>query len=851
MYVGSLSSASGALTITSGLYGYTGGTTGSNIMSLVGNWLTTGKILNLASSSNSMTGTLLSSVYSGSSSGKNVVISTSNASASGDTLTVSNSGTGNTVVFTSGSSNTVITSGGNVGIGTSSPSSALDISGAANLNGIAAPAVSSASQGRIYYDRTANKFKVSQNGAAYVDLISAAATSGFLNGGNAFGANASLGTTDNKSLSFFTNNSTAMTISQGGNVGFGTTDPGAPVDINHASYPLASTNGILAVSSNDAYGIDKGGTLSFGGNVSAGTSMYSFAIMGGFKENSTSGNTAGYLAFGTPANGSLPAERMRITSAGNVGIGTATPNALLDVNGTMRVSTICDSTGANCKTVSGGWASGSGTVINSGHGSPSGILHIQSNTGSGRTIGFAQNVTAGNLLIVVAQAEGSVDPITVTDTLGTSYVKAVALTGNAVNQAIYYGTALSSGANTVSANQATSYARMAVSEFSGLQAVVDATASVYNGSATASLNITTATAGDLLFATVSGYHSSNTFTAGPGYFLASQSNGADANGIEYRMVGAAGIYSASMLIGGAGADNTPFNVVAFRPTSATSPGANGDFYFDLDTLTFYGPRTSGVYPTLGSLGAGSSLNFPLLASPIGTAGAPAYSFSGNGNTGLFSPATNIAAIATNGSERWRIDASGNVGIGTTSPQTTLQVAGVISPATNNTYTLGNATYRFTEVYATNGVINTSDRREKKDIYNTDLGLDFINKLRPVSYRWNTGVDNDVHYGLIAQEAEQVIAEVGKTEKTSIVTHDETTDRYGVRYSELISPLIKAVQELYNKFLGVDREIASIKADNAAKDQKIEKLEKENTAKAKEMADLKARLDKIEKALKSK
>lgn len=193
----------------------------------------------------------------------------------------------------------------------------------------------------------------------------------------------------------------------------------------------------------------------------------------------------------------------------------------------------------------------------------------------------------------------------------------------------------------------------------------------------------------------------------------------------------------------------------------------------------------------------------------------------------------------------------NVGIGITSPQTTLQVAGVISPATNNTYSLGSAAYRFTEVHATNGVINTSDRREKIDIYDSDLGLDFITKLRPVSYRWSTGVDNDVHYGLIAQEAEQVISEVGKTEKTSIVTHDETTDRYGVRYSELISPLIKAVQELFNKLMDVvahqsaqDREIAELKA-------KAQKAEQENAAKSKEIAELKARLDRIEKALKSK
>ena len=116
-----------------------------------------------------------------------------------------------------------------------------------------------------------------------------------------------------------------------------------------------------------------------------------------------------------------------------------------------------------------------------------------------------------------------------------------------------------------------------------------------------------------------------------------------------------------------------------------------------------------------------------------------------------------------------------------------------------------------------------------------LGLDFINKLRPVSYRWNTGVDNDVHYGLIAQEAEQAIRALGKTEKTSIVTHDEATDRYGVRYSELISPLIKAVQQLYSRIIGIESDVAKLNAKDAMKDREIasvmaesEKLKQENS-----------------------
>src|SRR5699024_2236228 len=52
---------------------------------------------------------------------------------------------------------------------------------------------------------------------------------------------------------------------------------------------------------------------------------------------------------------------------------------------------------------------------------------------------------------------------------------------------------------------------------------------------------------------------------------------------------------------------------------------------------------------------------------------------------------------------------------------------------SNQLQLGNST---TDVYAFNAVQTRSDERDKKDIKDSDLGLEFINKLRPVKYKWN-------------------------------------------------------------------------------------------------------------------
>jgi hypothetical protein len=120
---------------------------------------------------------------------------------------------------------------------------------------------------------------------------------------------------------------------QGGNVGIGT------VDTQTFVFAVDGTNVAQGDSSTTIRILDKtsattgtGGGISFGGYFD-GTSSFvnTFSYIKGGKENSTAGNYASYLSFGTRINGGSATERMRITSGGNVGINTTTPGATLEV----------------------------------------------------------------------------------------------------------------------------------------------------------------------------------------------------------------------------------------------------------------------------------------------------------------------------------------------------------------------------------------------------------------------------------------------------------------------------------------------------------------------------------------
>jgi hypothetical protein len=147
---------------------------------------------------------------------------------------------------------------------------------------------------------------------------------------------------------------------------------------------------------------------------------------------------------------------------------------------------------------------------------------------------------------------------------------------------------------------------------------------------------------------------------------------------------------------------------------------------------------------------------------------------------------------------------GKLGIGTSTPQDTLQAFGDIRSGTSGS----NGCIKN---YAGTGIAGTcsSDERLKTDITDFATGtLDKVLALRTISYKWNDiakGLNNVntqvTNYGLLAQNVEQSFPEL------------VTTDSNGykqVNYSSVQLYILKAVQELAQKVLNFSESFTSKK-----------------------------------------
>ena len=148
------------------------------------------------------------------------------------------------------------------------------------------------------------------------------------------------------------------------------------------------------------------------------------------------------------------------------------------------------------------------------------------------------------------------------------------------------------------------------------------------------------------------------------------------------------------------------------------------------------------------------------------------------------------------------------------------LAWTFCPKTDNSLCLGHSSYRWGQIYSTSSVISTSDRNEKNTIEPLDAvqSEKLIRGILPKSYKYNYGTSDRKHYGMIAQDVEDLLNVLnidtkdfaGFIKYKRITTNElgetkEITDEnenpmygYGLRYEEFIAPIIQCIQRLFEK-----------------------------------------------------
>ena len=149
---------------------------------------------------------------------------------------------------------------------------------------------------------------------------------------------------------------------------------------------------------------------------------------------------------------------------------------------------------------------------------------------------------------------------------------------------------------------------------------------------------------------------------------------------------------------------------------------------------------------------------------------------------------NSLVFRTSGTERFRVNSSGNIGIGTTTPSVSLQVAGDI---------------------IANSIAGSSDARFKSNILPIENPLQKVQQLHGVTFDWKTkefperAFSDNRALGFIAQEVEKVLPEVVQTEKTA--------EGYkSVQYDKVVALLVEAIKEQQKQINSLKTEVKKLR-----------------------------------------
>lgn len=214
--------------------------------------------------------------------------------------------------------------------------------------------------------------------------------------------------------------------------------------------------------------------------------------------------------------------------------------------------------------------------------------------------------------------------------------------------------------------------------------------------------------------------------------------------------------------------------------------------------------------------AGSSRN-----TVIGHNAAIAYSATGNGDNVFIGYQNALSQTGGNGDTYVgaAIDVAGNF-----SPNNSSALGQGVVITANNQVRIGN-----TNVNSIGGQVGWttfSDARIKKNIQNNVPGLAFIEKLHPVTYNYDleslqriqggkglpdkSGFETIRFTGLLAQDVEAAANSIGY-DFSGVDKPSNSQTPYGIRYAELVVPMIKAMQEMKALIDQQQKEIDELKA----------------------------------------